>query len=590
MSAAADDAPSQLGRFEIRREIGRGTMGVVYEAQDPVLGRTVALKVIGLAVAGASSERSAFEQRFLAEARIAARLSHPGIVVIHDVGRDAGTGNLYMALEYLQGRTLEDLISGGRTLEWRETLRILARVAVALHHAHAQGVVHRDVKPANIMLLDSGDPKIMDFGIAKLVVEGHATSTGQLFGTPLYMAPEQARGEAVDARTDIFSLGAIAYSLLTGRRAFQASSIPTIIARVLHHDPPPLSAVAPGLPPDLDDLVARAMAKAPADRYPTAKDLAEDAEDILAGREPRHRAGWTPPAVGARTLVSSATGGGDLEEMELLEAPPTPAPTRLRRRARSDARPRFLAMVLLGGGIGIAAAGLLRFEVLPPEEASVPPPTTMAWSPPAASLSASPEPSPSAAAVEAAPSGTTPEVVSSPLEPAAGAAPPTPEPTPSPGPGPPAQAGEPEASPSPEAPSPAVPTAEASSPPAPPPSPSPPPARDAEKRAAESKDKARLAVHLDPALRAKSLRVWVDGKLLVDEKLGATAGKTQAPRAEAPLKVIPLSPGRRQVRVQVRDEDGLRGERLIVTLKAGVGRRLDVKAGRASTTLAFVLR
>src|SRR5262245_40009268 len=222
MSAARGDAPARIGRFEIRGEIGRGTMGVVSEAHDPVRGRMVALKTIASAAAGGPDDRAAFEQRFLAEARIAARLSHPGIVVIHDAGRDATSGTLYMALEHLSGRTLEEIVAEGRPVEWREALRILGRVAEALHHAHAQGVVHRDVKPANVMLLQSGEPKSMDFGIAKLVIEGHATTSGQLLGTPLYMAPEQAQADTVDARTDIFSLGAIAYSLLTGKRAFQA--------------------------------------------------------------------------------------------------------------------------------------------------------------------------------------------------------------------------------------------------------------------------------------------------------------------------------------------------------------------------------
>src|SRR5688572_24079192 len=159
--------PSQIGRYEIRGELGRGMMGVVYEAHDPALGRTIALKTIRLALAPGDQERDDFERRFLAEARIAARLSHPGIVVVHDVGRDAAHGMLYIALEHLQGRTLADRVAEG-PLEWRDALRLVGRVAEALRYAHAQGVVHRDVKPANIMVLPTGEPKIMDFGIAKL--------------------------------------------------------------------------------------------------------------------------------------------------------------------------------------------------------------------------------------------------------------------------------------------------------------------------------------------------------------------------------------------------------------------------------------
>jgi len=601
MSADVGDTPRRIGRFEIRREIGRGTMGVVYEAEDPVLGRTVALKTIALAVAGAPRDRAAFEQRFLAEARIAARLSHPGIVVIHDVGRDTASGTLYMALEHLSGRTLEELLAERRPMEWREALRVLWRVAAALHHAHAQGVVHRDVKPANIMLLDSGEPKIMDFGIAKLVAEGGATSTGHLLGTPLYMAPEQARGEAVDARTDIFSLGAIAYSLLTGRRAFEARSIPSILARVLHHDPPPPSAVVAGLPSAIDDLVARAMAKAPADRYPTAKAMAEDIEDVLGGRTPRHRAGWTPPPVGARTLVSAGGKGEELEELLLVEGPPgasLPPPP----RSRPGARPRLLAMILLGGGIGIGAAGLLRFEMLPPEEGSGPlaPPVTWAGIQPAPPSPEAGEPSPSATPAEAAELASPASLEQTPASPApqsaATEAPASAPEAPSPeGAGLDASAGAPVSPPSPPAPSPAEPAPEGApapdgaGPPRPASSPSPSSRpKEAEKRAADPKEKARLVVHLDPALQPRSLRLWLDGKLVADEKLDA--GAARKARADLALKAIPVSPGRRQVRVQVRTEEGLRAERLVMSFKPGATRRLDVKAGRSSGALSFVLR
>src|SRR5712691_885440 len=153
--------PRRIGRYELRRELGRGMMGVVYEAHDPSLRRTIALKTIELAFAVSAEERQSFEQRFFVEARVAARLSHPGIVVVHDVGRDAESGLLFIALEYLPGRTLAEVVRGGTPMEWREALRITAAVAQALHHAHAKGVVHRDIKPANIMLLPTGQPKIL---------------------------------------------------------------------------------------------------------------------------------------------------------------------------------------------------------------------------------------------------------------------------------------------------------------------------------------------------------------------------------------------------------------------------------------------
>ena len=247
----AADPPGKIGRYEIRQELGRGMMGVVYLADDPVLGRPVALKTIQLAFVTPEADRESFEKRFMAEARVAAGLAHPGIVVVHDVGRDPDSGMLYIALEYLRGSTLAEVTAAGAPLESREALRITARLARALHHAHVAGVIHRDVKPANVMLLPSGDVKVMDFGIAK-VPQQDLTAAGQFFGTPLYMSPEQARGEAVDGRSDLFALGAIAYRLLTGRAAFGAENVTAILSRVLGENPLAPSSVAPQVPADAD--------------------------------------------------------------------------------------------------------------------------------------------------------------------------------------------------------------------------------------------------------------------------------------------------------------------------------------------------
>jgi hypothetical protein len=284
----APGVPKTLGRYEIQEELGRGMMGMVYRAIDPVLGRTIALKTVHLAFAVAPGELETFEKRFHAEARAAAGLSHPGIVVVHDVGRDAQAGTLFIALEYLQGQTIASLTDGGKPLEWHEALRITQRIANALHHAHAHGIVHRDIKPANIMILPSGEPKIMDFGIAKLPAS-QLTTAGEFFGTPSYMSPEQAAGENVDGRSDLFSLGAILYLLLTGRRAFDGPNVPAILSRVSFKNPEPPSRLAPGIPAEVDAVVSRALAKKPADRYPDARSFAEDLEDLVAGCPPRHQ-------------------------------------------------------------------------------------------------------------------------------------------------------------------------------------------------------------------------------------------------------------------------------------------------------------
>ena len=300
---AGETPPTILGRYQIQRELGRGMMGVVYEARDSALGRRVALKTIRLAHQLPPDERERFEKRFLVEAQAAAGLSHPGLVVVHDVGRDPASEMLFIALEYLEGRTLAEEMAGGKPLEWRGALRIAAQLAEALHHAHAHGIVHRDIKPANVMMLASGQPKVMDFGIAK-VPASQLTSTGQLFGTPLYMSPEQAGGEAVDARSDLFSLGCVLYEMLTGRRCFEAPSVPAILLRVLKEDPPPPSRLVPGIPPTLDGILAKAMAKDRSRRYADGRALAEDLEDVLGGRAPRH-APSGPPA-GDLTRASPA--------------------------------------------------------------------------------------------------------------------------------------------------------------------------------------------------------------------------------------------------------------------------------------------
>jgi serine/threonine-protein kinase len=226
------------GRYEIRAELGRGMMGVVYRAYDRDLGRDVALKVIRSTVEDADARN--YEQRFLNEARTAARLSHPAIVVVHDVGRDPGSAALFMALELLRGRTVQSILGERGALPWPEALRLVERVAEGLHHAHEHGIIHRDVKPANIMVLDSGEPKIMDFGIAK-VEASQLTAAGQLFGTPLYMSPEQAQARPVDARSDLFSLGSVLYEMLAGRRAFAADSVHGIVLQVVSRSPAPSS-------------------------------------------------------------------------------------------------------------------------------------------------------------------------------------------------------------------------------------------------------------------------------------------------------------------------------------------------------------
>ena len=333
-----------MGRYEIRKELGRGMMGVVYEAFDPLLHRAIALKTIHFARVLGGSEGEHFEKRFLAEARSAARLSHPGIVVVHDVGRDEESGVLFIALELLTGQTLEDRLGDDGFSDWREALRIAGRVAEALDHAHSHGVIHRDIKPANIMISSSGAPKIMDFGIARIDTSD-LTSPGEIFGTPLYMAPEQALGQTVDARSDILSLGSVLYAMLTDRSPFFAPTVPAILAQVAYKDPTPPSELVRGLPENLDYVVARALAKDPKSRYARARALAEDINDVRSGHAPRHRAGYVPPPRGDKTLVSVRSAAEPrLETLEEeISEPPGREDEGERRSERRSSRFGLLA-------------------------------------------------------------------------------------------------------------------------------------------------------------------------------------------------------------------------------------------------------
>jgi hypothetical protein len=345
-------------------------MGVVFRARDPELDRTVALKTVSVAFATTPAEAEGFERRFLAEARAAARLAHPNIVVVHDVGRDPATHTLFIAFEHLRGKTLAEVAKDG-PLEWREALRITARVARALHHAHAQGIVHRDVKPANVMLLASGEPKVMDFGIAKVPAE-RLTSTGQFFGTPSYMSPEQASAELVDGRSDLFSLAAVLYLLVTGQSAFEADSVPATLTRVLFRDPAPASSLVPGLPPSLDRVLGKALAKKPADRYPDADAFARDLEAVLAGRTPAAAAQPSPQATQVSRVVPSAS------VPQAARSPATSAPSaralRLplppwakwpadRRSVVGAAAASALLAVLLASGMGVPGWGPASVEL-----------------------------------------------------------------------------------------------------------------------------------------------------------------------------------------------------------------------------------
>ena len=275
---------NQIGRYQIVRELGRGAMGVVFEARDPLIGRTVALKMIRLDALGTPDEREWLQERLFREARSAGALSHPGIVVIYDLGTSEGLA--YIAMEYVDGPTMEKVLASAERLNWDEALSILRQTADALDHAHAAGVVHRDVKPANIMLQRSKTVKITDFGIAKITSTQQITRTGMTMGTPSYMSPEQITAKAVDGRADQFSLAVVAYQILTGVKPFQGESLPNLVYQIVYEDRPSARSVNGTLPEAVDDVLRRGLAKLPEDRYGSCSAFVNALEAALA-RSPK---------------------------------------------------------------------------------------------------------------------------------------------------------------------------------------------------------------------------------------------------------------------------------------------------------------
>jgi hypothetical protein len=340
---APSELPSSLGRlahYEVLEVVGRGGFGVVFRAFDDMLQRVVAVKVLAPSLAATSPAR----KRFLREARSAAPIRHENVVRIHEVGEQPLP---YLVMEFVPGETLQQRLDRTGPLEVPEVLRIARQVAEGLAAAHAAGLIHRDIKPANI-LIDAGPQhaRITDFGLARAADDASLTGSGFVAGTPMYMAPEQARGESLDHRADLFSLGSVLYAMLTGRPPFRAATTLAVLKRVAEEDPRPIREVIPEVPEWLCRIVARLHAKDPAERFQTAREAA----DVLADCEVRQKAG------------GSAEAGGRAPPAGADETPrgagPTPA-ARRRRRWRLAA----VALLLLAAALGAAeAAGVTRLR------------------------------------------------------------------------------------------------------------------------------------------------------------------------------------------------------------------------------------
>jgi serine/threonine-protein kinase len=354
--------PKTIGRFTILNEIGRGSYGVVYAAHDPVLGREVAIKVIPLA--REEQFRTQIEASFLREAKSAGGMSHPSIVTIYDAGKTESLA--YIAMERLHGQDLHEYLASGNRMSPRQAAAMMMRVADAIHYANKRGLVHRDIKPSNIFLSRDLKPKLLDFGTALApVAESGPRASRQLVGTPNYMSPEQAKGESLDARSDIFSLGTILYELLSGRRAFDGRTIDETLDQVLAATPKAVEKLRPETPPALAHIVRRAMARDPMERYQKASELRNALAEFVDESRPAAADASAHP-IAPRT---------------------TPPPARPRG-------PWYVAVALLAlivaGGAGLWAKREAPAPVAP--QAEVPVPINPPVAPPPTDEPAAPEP------------------------------------------------------------------------------------------------------------------------------------------------------------------------------------------------------
>jgi predicted Ser/Thr protein kinase len=326
--------PEKVGRYRVVSELGRGSMGRVFLARDPNTDREIAVKILPTPEDLPAEAAAEAHRRFLVEARAAGRLSHPGVVLVYDADVDPESGVPFLAMELVRGRSLAQLLRERGPLPWREAARVGAEIAEALDHAHERGIVHRDVKPGNVLVGDDGRVKVSDFGIARILDDSH-TLTGAVLGTPSYMSPEQIRGERPDRRSDVFALGAMLYEMLTGESPFRGDTLATITHKVVYVDPRPPSFARPEVPEGLERIVMRALAKDREARFPTARELAgalaaaARADDSATVVTPIGREAATPRATGEVRPAGPAGG----------------APRRLPALAAAIA----IALVLLGG-------------------------------------------------------------------------------------------------------------------------------------------------------------------------------------------------------------------------------------------------
>ena len=356
------DQPVMLGgRYRVENELGRGGMAKVYRGQDTVLGRTVAIKIL----APQYAEDQGFVQQFRREAQAAARISNQTIVSVFDTGSDDGVH--FIVMEYVEGRTLADYLTGGGRIMPDRAIDIAIDVARALEAAHAQGVIHRDIKPGNIMLDGQGDVKVTDFGIARVTATAETVAqTAAVLGTASYLSPEQAQGQPVDVRSDIYSLGCVLFEMVTGRPPFPGDSPVTVASKHVLEQPTPPSQINQDVSPDLDAVILRALAKNPANRYQSATEMREDLERVKRG-QPVEATPLLPAGVGTTQVIHRD------QPAQTAVLPPTGPPEEEERsRWWIPVLVTLLILGLLGIVLFFLAQNLLEDEEPPAQMVSVP--------------------------------------------------------------------------------------------------------------------------------------------------------------------------------------------------------------------------
>jgi serine/threonine protein kinase len=369
----AADGVTEVGKYRIIEQVGEGAMGVVYRALDPVLNRSVAIKVMSDTLARDDELRG----RFLREAQAAGSLQHPNVVTVYDFGEV--NGHLYIAMEFVAGEDLEGMLNRRAPLTLVKKIDILVDVLAGLGYAHKRGIIHRDIKPANIRVDEEGRARIMDFGIARLQ-SSKVTRTGLMVGTPAYMAPEQITNSQASAASDIFSLGAVMYELLTGRKPFEGESLQSVFYKIVSSSPPDITTISSSLPASLNTIVMRALAKEPADRYSNSTDMANALTEVRASLD---RESTRPKAASLQSAIATGLSTRATRKLPAYKTKPT--------------------LVLAGGAAGVVViAGLVyALGFRPGRSTSTTPPVTTpsgtsapsVAQPPAATAPVAPPPS-----------------------------------------------------------------------------------------------------------------------------------------------------------------------------------------------------